>query len=571
MNFINKAFLRLALLPAPLYKNMGVHLPHLKAILTTKLTMDDRRVNAFAQVQKSKKAKPVTRATLLTMLLSAFMGLFFLISFGIGKDIETQLTFYFSMFFFMLSATLISDFTSVLIDVRDTFIILPKPVSDRTFVLARLLHIFIHICKLVLPMALPGLIFMIVEYNIAGALALLLLVLLVTLFAIFFINAVYILILKVTTPERFKSIIAYFQIGFAVLMYASYQVFPRLIGSFNLDNFSFTTRPGIIFYPFYWFASCWNLLHTLTLTTQSLIASLLAIVIPIVSLYVVVRFLAPSFNNRLAMINGGSEAPKAAVDQKIKPANSKTTYSHWLSALCTRTPAERMGFRFTWKLMSRNRDFKLKVYPSIGYLLVYGFILFFRSDFTLSGFEENDSAAKGMVLSAVYFTALILTTSISQSPYSDKYKAAWFYYTSPLVRPGDVVLGGMKAALLKFYIPIVAIVTIAATALLGISVLPNIILGFCNQLLIASFLVYINNKLFPFSMPMNNNAKAGSFLRAIILLFFSGIVGVGHYLVYDILPVIGIFAVLSGIATWMLMSSIRATGWAAIKSSYTEE
>ncbi|MCW3073775.1 MAG: hypothetical protein JWP69_844 [Flaviaesturariibacter sp.] len=571
MNFINKAFLRLALLPSPLYKNMGVSLPQLRAILTTKLTMDDRRVNAFAQVQNRKKAKPMTKATLLTMLLSAFMGLFFLLSFSIGKDIQTQLTFYFSMFFFMLSATLISDFTSVLIDVRDTFIILPKPVSDRTFVLARLLHIFIHICKLVLPMSLPGLIFMGVEYSIGGALLLLLLVLLVTLFSIFFINAVYILILKITTPERFKSIIAYFQIGFAVVMYASYQVFPRLIGSFNLENFSFTTRPGIIFYPFYWFASCWNLLHTLNPTTQSVIASLLAIIVPIASIYIVVRYLAPSFNNRLAMINGGSEAPKAVTAQNNKAVHSKRTYSHWLSAFCTRTPAERMGFRFTWKLMSRNRDFKLKVYPSIGYLLVYGFIMIFRSDFRISGFRDNSDAEKGMVLSMVYFTVLILTTAISQVPFSDKYKAAWFYYTSPLVRPGDVVLGGMKAALLKFYIPIVAIVAVAATALLGIAVLPNIILGFCNQLLIASFLVYINNKLFPFSMPLNNNAKAGSFLRVIIILVFSGLVGVGHYLVYDILPVIIIFALLSGIATWMLMSSIRATNWVAIKSSYTEE
>jgi hypothetical protein len=568
MNFINKAFLRLALLPAPLYKNMGVHLPHLRAILTTKLTMDDRRVNPLAQVQR-KKAKPATKTTLLTMLLSTFMGAFFLISFSIGKDIETSLTFYFSMFFFMLSATLISDFTSVLIDVRDTFIILPKPVNDRTFVLARLLHIFIHICKLVLPMSLPGLIYMGIQYGIGGAIALLLLVLLVTLFAIFFINAVYILILKVTTPERFKGIIAYFQIGFAIAMYASYQVFPRLIGSFNLDNFSFTTRPGIIFYPFYWFAACWNLLYTLNPSIRSVVASVLAIVIPVASLYIVVRYLAPSFNNRLAMINGGSETQKPVTKKKSSAA--KTSYSTWLSTLCTSTAAERMGFLFTWKLMGRHRDFQLKVYPSIGYMLVYGCILFFRDDIRLADLKDRSEAARGIMLTTIYFSALVLTTAINQSPYSDKYKAAWFYYTAPLVRPGEAVLGGIKAAVLKFFIPIVLLVSIAATALLGISVLPNLVLGFSNQLLIAFFLVYINNKLFSFSMPLNNNAKAGSFLRVIIILAFSATVGVGHYLVYNILPVIWIFAMLSGIAIWMLTSSIRNTTWAAIKSSYTED
>ena len=70
----------------------------------------------------------------------------------------------------MLSATLISDFTSVLIDIRDNAIILPKPVNDSTVIVARLLHIFIHICKIVVPMSLPGLVMMIVEYGPGGGL-----------------------------------------------------------------------------------------------------------------------------------------------------------------------------------------------------------------------------------------------------------------------------------------------------------------------------------------------------------------------------------------------------------------
>ena len=54
-------------------------------------------------------------------------------------------------------------------------------------------------------------------------------ILLNTLFAIFFINAVYILILKITSPEKFKTIINYVQVGFAVVMFASYQILPRMM------------------------------------------------------------------------------------------------------------------------------------------------------------------------------------------------------------------------------------------------------------------------------------------------------------------------------------------------------
>src|SRR6476661_7361103 len=194
MNVVNKTFLKLVLLPSFIYRRMHVNIPQLRSILYIKLLMDDRRRGVLQQTSTRKREKPVTMATLGTMLLSALLGLVYLMSFMIGDDIVTHLTFYFSLFFFMLSATLISDFTSVLIDIRDNYIILPKPVNDRTVILARLLHIFIHICRIVIPMSIPGMIKIYMDYGPGGAILLLIVVLLLTLFSIFFINAVYIFI-----------------------------------------------------------------------------------------------------------------------------------------------------------------------------------------------------------------------------------------------------------------------------------------------------------------------------------------------------------------------------------------
>src|SRR5688572_18079377 len=99
MNIINKAFLKFALLPSPIYKKMGVDLVQLRSILHVKLTMDDRRVSTIQQTSHRKKKKPPTMATIGTMVLSAVMGLVFLYAFAIGGDRITQLTIYFSMFF----------------------------------------------------------------------------------------------------------------------------------------------------------------------------------------------------------------------------------------------------------------------------------------------------------------------------------------------------------------------------------------------------------------------------------------------------------------------------------------
>ena len=58
-------------------------------------------------------------------------------------------------------------------------------------------------------MTLPSLITVGIKYGSWGVVTLILLIPPVTLFTIFLINALYILILKVSTPEKFKNIILY--------------------------------------------------------------------------------------------------------------------------------------------------------------------------------------------------------------------------------------------------------------------------------------------------------------------------------------------------------------------------
>jgi hypothetical protein len=55
MNFINKGFLKVALLPKGIYGRLGINTDHLKWILSTKLMMDDRRPNTLHQTQQKKE------------------------------------------------------------------------------------------------------------------------------------------------------------------------------------------------------------------------------------------------------------------------------------------------------------------------------------------------------------------------------------------------------------------------------------------------------------------------------------------------------------------------------------
>jgi ABC-2 type transport system permease protein len=570
VNPVNKIFLKLVLLPAAIYKSLGVNIEQLNSILVTKLIMDDRRPNTIQQTSNRNKGKQVSLATIGTMLMSGLIGLVYLFAFSIGSNMVTSLTIYFSMFFFMLSATLISDFTSVLIDVRDTFIILPKPVNDRTLLISRLLHILIHVSKIVLPMSLAGIVYLVMKVNIAAALSFILMVLFTTIFAILFINAVYIGILKVTTPQKFQSVISYIQIVFAIVIYASYQVFPRMINRFGLGSLDLSLQKGILFYPLYWIACTWKFLYSFHVSSRESIGTVLGLCLPFISIYLVVKYLAPFFNNKLALLSSGSGI--SAIARPVNSSKHRFDYPLLLSKLFTNSPSEKMGFLFSWKMTSRSRDFKLKVYPSIGYLAVYVVIMFMNTkSMDLQELREESIKSRILVISALYFTSFILTMAIAQIVYSEKYKASWMYYIPPVDKPGAIILGGAKAAILKFYIPIVFFIIVAGLVLIGPGVLPNILLGLFNELLIATLLVYVGNKLFPFSMHQNTNIKSGSLLRNLFVLAVSGVIALFHFFIYTIMPVVIIGAVLSILATWLIMQSIRNIQWKAVKSSYSED
>jgi len=57
----------------------------------------------------------------------------------------------------------------------------------------------------------------------------------------------------------------------------------------------------------------------------------------------------------------------------------------------------------------------------------------------------------------------------------------------------------------------------------------------------------------------------------LFVLAISGIIALGHFFIYNIMPVVIIGAILSVIATWLIMDSIRNIPWKAVMSSYRED
>jgi ABC-2 type transport system permease protein len=148
--------------------------------------------------------------------------------------------------------------------------------------------------------------------------------------------------------------------------------------------------------------------------------------------------------------------------------------------------------------------------------------------------------------------------------YSDKYKAAWMFFITPVRTPGEVISGALKATIFQFYFFIALVVMLLGVSLVGLSILPNLLLALCNQLLINYAIANISVKQLPFSQPIGNAQKGGQFMRGMFMLMVSGLVGGIHYFVFQNGAAIGIAFIVSAALLGLLMYRIRKITWETI-------
>jgi hypothetical protein len=561
-SLMNRLMLSLVMWPKTIYRKLGVNTDHLYTILDIKLSLDDRRPNPLQRRKEEEEEENTNKSLLVGGMMFLMGGLFILPTILINNPV-TAMTGYYGMLMFFLAATLISDFTSVLIDVRDNAIILPRPINDRTFMMSRLLHIIVYIGKMVLPLSIAGFVTVGIRYGINGILWHALLLPLVVLFTIFLVNAAYLVILKISTPEKFKSIITSFQVVFAILIYASYQLLPRMIDRAILESYTLPEKWWALLIPPAWFAHAFGALLNLEGTTFQWLSAALSLIMPIGCLWLIVRVFAPSFNRKLGLIAGSGSESGTAVANKVHKQHWSDKLASWL----TRSKAEEMGFAFTWKLTGRLRDFKLKTYPSLGYMFVLVIIIAIpRKNFSMDEALQNIAQSRGTMLSMIYFIGVLMLQTLAFGRYTESDKAAWIFFSNPVQHPGDIITGYIKALLAKFLFPFMIVVGIVLLALVGWKALPEVVLGTVNIMNMAFINTLILGKYMPFSRPVAEQQKGGNILYNILVIFVLGLMVALHY-VLKFLPFYATW-ILTGLSlalALLLYNKIRKLEWPAIQ------
>jgi ABC-2 type transport system permease protein len=562
---MNKFLLFLILLPKKLWAALGADVNHLRAILKVKLMLDDRRPMAMGRQQQVRK-KPVRFMTALSVFLSMVIGAMYIFPLMLD-DTFMGLWLYCTVFLLMLSFMLISDFSTVLFDTRDKTILLPRPINERTLLLSRLLHMFIYLFRIVFPMSLAGWIVIGITKGWAAAVWFPFMIIMLTIVALFLVNACYLLILRFSKPGKFKDVVNYFQIIFSIMFFACVYLMPRAMDSEGFKQLKHTDFAWAQFTPTYWLAASYSWLEADKLSSLTKWISILAIAGPMILVWLTIKYLSPSFAKRIGNIDVVTTEEQTSAVKKLERKSGSDFYLK-LAGLLNKSPLSKAGFSIAWIQTGRSRNFKMRVFPSFGFVPVYFFYLItMNNTSSISDTWEKLPSTSTFVL-LLYMTSFVVINLLNMLVHSDQYKASWIYYSSPVAVPGEVMVGAFKAVWVKYFLPMFTIVSCFVIYVWGAKALLDVALALINISLFALGILRVAYRRLPFSAMEQMNEKGNRFFKTIFTMFLPMGLGFGHYLTTTnpwLWWMKILFIILSSILLWLLWDSYKSTSWTQVK------
>lgn len=555
---MDKIFLYVTSWFFPVLEKAGVDTWQLYNILRVKLVMDSRRPNAMFAGRRGTAAGRV-RSPVMVSLVTVLLGVFISLLLFFSKVPYVGQTFYFTVFMVMMALTLVSDFTNVLIDPRDQFILMPRPVNDRTIAVSRILHISIYVLRLALLMGLPGIVLVGFADGILAVPLFFLQVLEATFLCIFIVNIVYLLLMRSVSPQRFKDIISYFQIGFSIFIFGVYYLLPRLIDIHRLAQVNIIAHHWAWAAPPVWIAALNELLirHNSSGAITGILA-VLGFALPLVGLWLVASVLAPGFNRRLAvMATSDGNSNSVANTKKARRSGFLNSVAH----LVAPDPIENAGFKITWKLAARTREFRMKVYPSFAFVPIW--FIYFMFSGKHGSFNDIQNSKSYIIL--MYLCTFILSSILMNVTMSPKFKSAWVYYATPIDRPGKILSGMYKAIISIYFFPYFLAAAVATIIIWGPATINDLIFAFLACMIYGMLLALFMVKGMPFSKPVMLKQGGGRGIASLVIMLFAGIVGFVHYLImrWEIVVWICIIPLLA--INWLMFHYYKKQSWDSIE------
>lgn len=542
----------------PVYRLAGVDYEKLRAIVGIKLKMDNRRqMMSFGKKENTDSGNNFLK----TLLYSIFGGFVAIFMYNMHSAMM-GMTIFFSYIMVMIAMTLITDFSSILLDTSDITIILPRPVDGRTLFAARLTHIMLYLGQLTLGLSLLPAVVVGIKFGAVVLSCFSIVIVLAVFMAMLVTTAMYLLIMQFANKEKLKNTINSFQIIMAVIVMGGYQLMPRIMGRYEFEDYIFKMEWWSYLIPPIWMGGTMEAVLYHSFDVPHLILIGLCIIVPVGGLYLTNQHLSPIFTKKISALE--NETPQARqTDDPGKKYKSNVVES--LSAWVTTNAVERAAFELVYKILGRDRKIKLKIYPSVGYILIFGLLLMMQGKDDIGTLWHNLPMTQ-YYFGLIYLAFMVVQVALHEISYSDDFKASWFYSSAPLERPGEILAGMVKAIYAKLFIPLYSVIALFIFFVWGFDVVGDVLFGLLNNFLILLIASIAGRRILPLTLASSAKNQAGNFVRGLMTLVFMIVPAGLHYLLSKWPLVLwGTIPIQLGIS-YFILRSLKDTKWKSIYS-----
>ena len=496
----------------PLFEAFGVEYEKMRLIVNMKLTLDKRKNN-------SSENKNSLMQSVILYLIIGFVASRIIV---MQLDIMTKMTILFSLIFVMLLTCFITDFSSVILDTYDRHIIGITDVRDITLNMAKIVHIVIYISIMSLSISAFSILMILMVYNIGFCLLFILCMILMDFLLIMMTSVIYYLLIKIFKGEKLKDVLNLFQIFMILVFSIMYYLITSSLSDIQI-NYTFSIKAYDLFIPFMWFASLFCVAFYGKIETLYIIMSILGIIVPILSILIYIK-LTPAFERNLEKLE--------QVSYNEKDSKAKKSFVSKLGDKICKNNEEKSFFEFIYTNLSRDREFKTRVYPTLASGIIMPLVLLIVTyDRSMSIMEYLKSLSTTNNFLNIYLAVILLQNCILLLKYSKEYEASFIYDVLPISKKKNIYSAEFKVIIIKLFVPVFIIIGIPYLILFKAKFIVHLLIAFVSTIFISMGTFRINNKSLPFSEDYAVTANTSNFLNIIKSIGFVGVAVLLHYLI----------------------------------------
>lgn len=499
-----KVVTRILQLLRGIFTRAGVDFERMLAIVTVKLTVDNR-------VDRSGRNKKTSNALWRQGVLLGISGAVFFVFGMVDSSFEIPLLLFHSYLLLMLMMSFMMEYSRLLFNRNDNHILQHLPVTSKTILVARLVTMLSYMFFLSGCMSVIPAIVIVFWQGLMSAGLFIISVFLNTLFTLLLANVIYLGVMRFISVEKFVRVMSYVQVILVAGVAMSYQLVGMVVRNFQVDMLHPET--WVYFTPPFYFVALTTIVKQPSIPV--LILALSGIAGVVLLGFITVVYLAPYFSVKIGKIDEHALASKAR-------KKGKERWLHGLARVFARTPLQISGFVLGWRLTRDNLRFRQGILPMIIYTIFLALFFIYQG--------SRDGIGGAGYYMPLYMASMVAIGVQMHMSTTEKEDLLWVYRSKPLARPGALILGSYKALYVKYYLPVYVLLSVVFIVRSDWIILPDLLFILAMSTFVSYVYLWFSGMLFPFSKERGTMNSGRNILRIVILMFMLFVIGGLHAL-----------------------------------------